>query len=182
MSGTRAVLSGWRVLGGAVAVFTLILALGNPVQAAGGVRVGFIDIQEAVAGTKEFKRVFTQFRAHFQKEKKLITERENKIKALLENINKQGTILKDAEKRRKEEAFLKEKKAFERYVQDKNEEFQRKEKEITDNILRKMLEILKKIGKERKYTMILEKKAVFYSDTAADLTDVATKAYDRVHK
>ncbi|QPJ61152.1 MAG: OmpH family outer membrane protein [Candidatus Nitronauta litoralis] len=181
MSGIRTVLSGTRVLASMVAIVALILALGNPVQAA-GVRVGFIDIQEAVAGTKEFKRVFTQFRSHFQKEKKLITQRENKIKAMLEDINKQGTILKDAEKRRKEERFLKEKKSFERYVQDKNEEFQRKEKEITDSILRKMLEILKKIGKERKYTMILEKKAVFYSDTAADLTKIATKTYDRIHK
>ncbi len=179
MSGTRNILSGLRVLAGAVAL--IAMALGNPAQAA-GVRVGFIDIQASVASTKEFKRVFIQFRANFQKEKKLINAREDKIKKLLEDINKQGTILKGAEKRRKEEKFLKEKKSFERYVQDKNEEFQRKEKEITDSILRKMLEVLKKIGKERKYTMILEKKAVFYSDTAADLTKIATKAYDRIHK
>ncbi len=182
MSGTSNRLSGIRALGGALVSLMLLFALSNSAQAAGSVRIGFIDIQEAVAGTKEFKRVFTQFRTHFQKEKKLIVQRESKIKAMLEEINGQGAVLKDAEKRRKEEKFLKEKKSFERYVQDKNEEFARKEKEITDSILRKMLEVLKKIGKERKYTMILEKKAVFYSDTAADLTSIASKAYDRAYK
>lgn len=45
-----------------------------------------------------------------------------------------------------------------------------------------MLKVLKDLGKERKYTMILEKKAVFYSDTAGDLTKMATLAYDKIHK
>mgnify|MGYP000566093534 CR=1 FL=1 len=165
----------------AILVFILLISLSHNAMAA-GVRIGFIDIQKSVASTKEFKRVFTQFRSKFQKEKVLIAEREKKVKAMLDRITQQSLTLKAAEKKKKEEEFLQQKKSFERYVQDKNEEFQRNEKEITDNILRKMLEVLKKIGKERKYTMILEKKAVFYSDTASDLTSVATKAYDRIHK
>lgn len=161
----------------------LTLCLGSWVSAgAAEVRVGFIDIQKAVSETKEFQRSFTRFRNDFQKEKQVIAEREKKIKAMLEDINKQGFALAADQKKRKEENFLNEKKAFERYVQDQNEQFARKEKEITDAIVRKMLEVLKVIGKERGYTMILEKKAVFYSDTALDLTDVATKTYDKSNK
>lgn len=171
-----------RFIPKAVLAVLLTLLLAPPLHAAGGVRVGFVDIQGAVAGTKEFKKEFTRFRAMFQKEKKLISAKEDKVKGMLDKINKQGAILSDSEKRKLEEKFLQEKKDFERYVQDKNEEFARKEKAITDAILRKMLEVLKKIGKDRNYTMILEKKAVFYSDTAADLTNIATQAYDRTYK
>ncbi len=171
-----------HTLPGATLVIALSLFLCAPVFAAGTVRVGFVDIQEAVAGTKEFKKEFTRFRAEFQKEKKQISARENKVKALLDDITKKSAILSGSEKAKLEEKFLQEKKDFERYVQDRNEEFGRKEKAITDSILRKMLDVLKKIGKDRNYTMILEKKAVFYSDTAADLTNIATQAYDRTYK
>jgi len=169
---------GWSA--GRLALF-LLLVLGWGSASAAEVRVGFIDIQMAVAQTKEFQRAFTRFRNDFQKEKQVIAEREKKVKAMLEDFNKQGFALREDEKKRKEENFINEKKAFERYVQDKNDEFARKEKEITDNIVTKMLEVLKKIGKERGYTMILEKKAVFYSDTAADLTALATKTYDQTN-
>ncbi|MFQ5481153.1 MAG: OmpH family outer membrane protein [Nitrospinaceae bacterium] len=152
----------------------------GPAQAE--VRLGFIDMEKAVVGTKEFKRAITRFRTEFSKEKVIIAEREKKIKAMWDDLNKQGFALREGEKKRKQEKFLKAKKTFERYVQDKNEEFGKKEKEITNAILKKMLKVLRGIGKERKYTMILEKKVVFYSDSAADLTELATRTYDRLKK
>ncbi len=168
----------WFLLSG---VF-LTAHLGPGAAWAAGVRIGFVDIQKAVSSTKEFQRAFTRFRNDFQKEKQVIAEREKKLKKMLEDLNKQGFALSPDVKKQKEEKFIKEKKAFERYVQDRNEEFSRKEKEITDSIVRKMLDVIKKLGKERGYTMILEKKSVFYSDTAADLTALATKTYDKLNK
>ena len=42
--------------------------------------------------------------------------------------------------------------------------------------------VIKKIGKEKKYTMILEQKVVLYHDQENDLTTLATKTYDRTNK
>ena len=67
-------------------------------------------------------------------------------------------------------------------MQDQNAEFGNNEKEMTQKILQNMMKIIKKIGKEKKYTMILEQKAVIYHDTGNDLTTLATKTYDRSHK
>ena len=44
------------------------------------------------------------------------------------------------------------------------------------------MKIIKKIGKEKKYTMILEEKVVLYHDRVNDLTTLATKTYDRNNK
>ena len=46
-------------------------------------------------------------------------------------------------------------------------------------IIKDYMKIIKKIGKEKKYTMILEQKAVLYHDKGNDLTTLATKTYDR---
>ena len=145
-------------------------------------RVGFIDVQKAVISTKEWKKQFETFKKDFAKEKKKIKARENRIKKMLQDLTKQGFVLDPELKKKKEEKFRKEKVAFERYVQDKNAEFGNNEKEMTQKILEKMMKIIQKIGKEKKYTMILEQKAVLYHDTGNDLTTLATKTYDRKNK
>jgi len=145
-------------------------------------RVGFVDIQKAVLGTKEWKKNFEIFKKNFAKEKKKIKVRENRIKKMLADLNKQSMVLDPELKKKKEDKFRKEKIAFERYVQDQNEEFSKSEKEVTQKILLKMMKVIKKLGKEKKYTMILEQKVVLYHDQGNDLTTLATKTYDRSNK
>ena len=145
-------------------------------------RIGFVDIQKAVIGTKEWKKNFEIFKKDFAKEKKKIKARENRIKKMQEDLTKQSFVLDPELKKKKEDRFRKEKIAFERYLQDQNNEFGKNEKEITQKILLKMMKIIKKIGKEKKYTMILEEKVVLYHDRVNDLTTLATKTYDRSNK
>ena len=145
-------------------------------------RVGFVNIQKAVIGTKEWKKNFEIFKKDFAKEKKKIKARENRNKKMLQDLNKQSFVLDPELKKKKEDRFRKEKIAFERYLKDQNDEFGKNEKEITQKILIKMMKVIKKIGKEKKYTMILEEKVVLYKDQGKDLTALATKTYDRDNK
>ena len=145
-------------------------------------RIGFVDIQKAVLGTKEWKKNFEIFKKDFAKEKKKIKARENRIKKMLEELNKQSFVLDPEKKKKKEDRFRKEKIAFERYLKDQNDEFGKNEKEITQKILLKMMKVIKKLGKDKKYTMILEEKVVLYHDRGNDLTTLVTKTYDRNNK
>jgi len=164
-----------------LSIAMLVWLLSISVAAAEG-KVGFIDVQKAISSTKDWKKGFSSFKNSFKKQKAVITQKENKIKKLLEDLNKQSFILDPKLKKKKEDMFRKEKIAFERYVEDQNKEFGIKEKEMTRKFLKQMIEIIHKLGKDRKYTMILEKKSVLYSNTGNDLTDQATKAYDRTYK
>ncbi len=165
-------------------IFSLVIGLGlfcsNSAFAI--TKIGFVDMEKAVVGTKEFKRGIANFNREFQKEKSVIAAREEKIKKMLEQINKQGFVLTPELKKKKEESFLLEKKKFERYVQDRNEEFEKKRQDMMNKILEKMLKVLKVMGKQKKMTMVLEKKALFYSDDALDLTSQAIIAYNKKHK
>jgi outer membrane protein len=145
-------------------------------------RVGFVDIQKAVISTKEWKKSFESFKKNFAKEKKKIKSREARIKKMLADLNKQSFVLDPELKKKKEDKFRKEKVAFERYVQDQNAEFGKSEKEMTQKILIKMMKVIQKIGKDKKFTMILEQKVVLYHDRGNDLTSLATKTYDRSNK
>ena len=143
------------------------------------VRVGVIDIQAAVTGTKEWKKEFASFKTKFQKEKVIIATKEKNLKKMIENLNKQSMVLSPELKRKKEESLIRKKKEFERHVQDKNDEFAKNEKAITNKILKKMIKIVKDLGESKKFTMILEKKVGLYFDQSVDLTSLATRTYNK---
>ena len=143
------------------------------------VRIGVIDIQKAVSGTKEWKKEFRSFKAKFEKEKKSIVAKEGQLKKKIQDFGKQSMVLSPALKKKKENELMKQKKEFERYVQDKNEDFAKQEKEITSKILKKMVLIIKKLGKSKNFTMVLEKKVSIYYDESLDLTSLATRTYDK---
>ena len=143
------------------------------------VRVGVIDIQAAVTGTKEWKKEFASFKTKFEKEKVLIAAKEKQLKKMIEDLNKQSMVLSPELKKKKGEALLKKKKDFERHVQDKNEEFAKSEKAITSIILKKMVKIVKDLGESKKFTMILERKIGLYFDQSVDLTALATRTYNK---
>ena len=154
-----------------------------PVLATAGddVKIGFVDMQKAVSSTKEWKKEFATFKGDFQKEKGLIAEKEKAVRLELEDLNKQGFVLSPELKRQKEETFGKNKREFERYVQDRNDEFNKREKELADKLMKKMIKIIQTVGKEKKLTMVVEQGAVFYSAVEADLTDLVIKAYDKAN-
>jgi len=171
----------YRLLGWAI-LFAMSFQVVAVMEAtAADIKIGFVDVQKAIVETTQFKKSQMKFRVELEKEKGIIEARKKKVESMLVEINKQANVLNPTLKKRKEESFLKEKKDFERYVQDREEEFARREKAALDKISRKMLEVLKQLGKQKKLTMVLEKKTVFYSDSSLDLTSLATKTYNKLY-
>ena len=181
MSSLNKIFQEYRVLGWAILLAMSGQMMTTAEATAANIKIGFVDVQKAIVETTEFKRSQVKFRAELQKEKGIIEARKKKVEAMLIQINKQANVLNPALKKKKEESFLREKKDFERYVQDREEEFARREKAALDKISRKMLEVLKQLGKQKKLTMVLEKKTVFYSDSTLDLTTLATKTYNKLY-
>jgi outer membrane protein len=88
-------------------------------------------------------------------------------------------VLSPELKNKKEEALIKKKKNFERYLQDKNEEFAKEEKGLKNKIFKKMKKIVKGLGESKNFTMILEKSVGLYFDQSVDLTALAIRTYDK---
>jgi len=175
--------SKWVQIIAVVLVFGFLFGSYNvrEVAAAEG-KIGFMDLQKAIAGTKEWKKSFTSFKAKFKKEQQRIKVREDRIKKMLENLNKQSFVLDPELKKKKEDEFRKAKVDFERYVQDKNAEFGVKEKAMTEKMLKQMIDVIKEIGKKKKYSMVIEHKALLYHNSGEEITGLATKAYDKKYK
>jgi len=128
-------------------------------------KIAYVNIQKALSATNEWKNLFNLFKAEFEKEKAKIKKMELRINELREGAE-----------------FRQQKKDFEQYVKDKNNEFGLKEKEMTQKALQKMLKVIAQLSKEHQVTIIEKKTLLSSGDMHSNYTDLATKTYNSIYQ
>ncbi len=109
-------------------------------------------------------------------------KKETKVKELRKELNKQGLIMSDELKRKKEANLRSESRNLQRHIRDAEEEIKIKQRETTNKILQELLEIARGIGKKDGYTYITSNEFTVYSDEAIDITDKVIKQYNKKYR
>lgn len=164
-------------------LFILVFALFGMVstmQAQSADKIGYIDLQSVIKNSKAGKAAKTSFESEFKK-KRLIIENKAKILAQEEQdfINQASLMDNDAKKRRAE-AIQRNKKELARLRDDFREELQKKDFELTQQILKELESVIKTIGSKEGYSLIVEKteSGVIYGSDEVDITQKVITAYD----
>jgi outer membrane protein len=144
------------------------------------IKIGYIDVQRVLNESRRGMEARKQFQNRGNEFNKVIQKKQDELKALKESLEKQSTMLSNNARREKEREYQREMKDLERLVKDSREELQQIEMEITTKLLKSMEKVVTKLGKEGKYTMILERKEsyILYAPKEIDLTDTVIKAFD----
>lgn len=159
-------------------VLIAVLLLATPVLAE--TKIAYVDLQKALnlskagaAAKGEISDLVKKYEAEFKGKQEELLKKKSELE-------KQASLLSDSAKADKEREYQKEVVDLQRFQKDVKDELQQKDAEHTKRILNELFEILQKIGKDGKYTMILEKNqgAVIYAAESIDLTDQVIKAYD----
>lgn len=144
-------------------------------------RIGFVDIQKFQKNSKAFHATSMEIRKKFEDLEKKLSEEKREYERLEEEFKKQSMMLSlDAQEDKKRE--LDRKKRYIKYLADDyTQEMKSIEMEEKMKIVREIGKIVKKIGKEEGYALIVEKSAVgiIYANPAVDLTDRVVEAYDK---
>jgi len=143
-------------------------------------KVGYINLQRLVNESKMGKEA----KANIQKMRK---QREAFINNKLEEVNNLRRLLNDAadqmsprEKRDKLFALRRAQKEYQRLINDAKEDLLREDRELVATILNKANDVLKKVAKKRKYTIILkDPNAIGYLDPSVDITDEVIKELNK---
>jgi outer membrane protein len=168
------------VLGGTLVLAATTWSLGRGAEAAGS-RIGFVDVQrvivKSVAGVAAREQLERE-KATMQKE---VDSRRGEIDKLREELEKKGLVLSADAKREKEEALQRRIRDFRRLTEDYQKELERKEQGLTQRILQDLAVVIERLGKEKGYLLIIEKRgaSVIYGDAEADITEEVIKAYDQ---
>ena len=144
-------------------------------------KIGYIDVQRVLARSAAGVAAREQLekeRATIQKD---MDARRQELEKLRDEIEKKGALMTADARREKQEAFERKRRDAARAADDYQKELEKKEGQLLQRVLQEVSGVIEKVGKEKNYYMIVEKRnaGVLYAATDADLTDEIIRAYDR---
>ncbi|HEX16706.1 MAG TPA: OmpH family outer membrane protein [Deltaproteobacteria bacterium] len=159
-----------------VAFFALLAARAQGAN----VKIGYVDVQRVLADSKRGQEAKKEIETRGAELNQEFLKRQQEVKALKEELERKGTLLSEEARKEKEREYQKKVKELERFVKDSREELRQMEREVTTQILKEVEKIINELGKEKGYTLILEKQRSFilYAPEEIDLTDEVIKALD----
>ncbi len=149
-----------------------------------GLKIGYVDMNEALISTKAGQKADQQLQSEFKKKQKELGAKEEDIKAMLQNLKKQAMVISDEVRAQKEKALYEEQLRFQKLVAESNVGIQKREMSLKEPILDKLRDVIDDIAKKEKYDMILQKAdiTILWAKREFDLTDRVVKTFDNMKK
>jgi len=142
------------------------------------IKIGFIDVQRVIAESQSGKRAKDRFQAQIKKVEADLQKERQDLERLKADIDKKGPLLKEDERRNLEADFQKRSVSLQRTMGDYQQELRQKEGEMMSDILKELEQVVADVGKAEKFTLILERSQILYSDQAIDITSRVIEAYN----
>ena len=142
------------------------------------IKIGFIDIQRAISESQSGKRAKERFQAQVKKAEADLLKEKQELDRLKAELDKKGPLLKDEERRNLEGDLQRRYVTYQRSMSDQQQELRQRENEMTGDILKELEKIVNEVGKAEKFTLILERSQILYSDQGIDITGRVIEAYN----
>lgn len=150
-----------------------VFLLGSAVSA----KVGYVDIQGAVASTKEGRRAKKTLDALAKKHQKTIAKQEKRLKKLRENLEKKKLALSAEKLAKKQEELQIEFLQYQKAIGQGQLSLQKKQKELLSPIMKKMEKAVQKVAKQKGYSLIVRKEVAAWGSASLDITKDVAKAF-----
>jgi len=121
-----------------------------------GTKIGTINIEQAVVGTNEGQRDFEALRKKLEPKQNELKGQNDELEGLQKQLQTQGDKLNEDARASLVKQIETKKKAFDRSVQDAQEDAQNQQKEIFQRILQKMAPVIVKHAQDSGFAMIVD--------------------------
>jgi len=135
-------------------------------------------VQRAISESQAGKRAKDRFQAQVKKAEADLLKEKQELERLKSELDKKGPLLKEDERRNLEGDLQRRYVNYQRTMTDQQQELRQKEGEMTGDILKELEKIVNEVGKAEKFTLILERSQILYSDQAIDITTKVIDVYN----
>ena len=144
-------------------------------------RIAFIDVQRVLARSAAGVAAREQLEREKATMQKEMDGKRAELEKLREELEKKGALLTADVRREKQDLFERKRRDAARLADDFQKELEKREQGLLQKVLQDVSGIIEKVGKEKGYYMIVEKRGagVVYAAADADLTDEIIRVYDR---
>ncbi len=164
-----------------VTSLVLICALGiaSAASAAEGTKLGFVDVQKVLLTSEPGKEAKEQLSLIANKYESQKNAREEELKKLKADLEKQNVLLSETARSTKEKDYQQKYKEYQRFVKEAQDDLQSKNEEFTNKLVDEIIKLIQGYGRSNGYTFIfVRNESMLYADDKADLTDEILKAFN----
>jgi outer membrane protein len=166
-------------------VLTTVLAICFAASSAfaNDVKLVYIDMQRALNTSESGKEAKEQLAARVKKYQDEINGKQEEIKKLKDDLEKQGMLLSESARAAKEKDYQQRLKEFQRFTKDAQDELQGKDEEFTRKILEGMEKVIQDFGRKNGYTFIFVKnEGMLFVNDKVDVTEEVLKLFNASRK
>ncbi len=164
----------------ALAVGLTALAFGQ--AGAPPTKVGVINIQAALVGTRDGQKAAQELDAKRAPKQRELEGKQNQINQLRDKLNKGGNTMTTEAREKLVRDIDQNTKALNRDLEDAQAEFEQDQQKILQDLGQKIMAIIDKYARENNYTLVLDVSSpqtpVLYATNQIDITGDIVKLYD----
>lgn len=177
--------NGW--IGVCLAVVGLSCAVaGAQTQPAGGLKVGYLDIDDIVREYKHTESTFKELEVEYAAEQTKLNNMEKDIKALndeLETMQKAAGMASDAKKQEietKKATLVQKTQEYVKYGRERSRILERKKDALIAAVLKVVNQAVDQVAKNGKYDLIFKESFLAFSNPSLDVTTQVVKALNEL--
>jgi len=142
------------------------------------IKIGLIDVQKVISDSNAGKKAREKFQAQVKKTEGDLMRQKQELEKLKADMDKKGPLLKDDDRKNLDKELQRKYVIYQQDMRDSQEELQQKERAMTADILKDLETVVNEVGKSEKFTLILERSQLLYSDQAVDITSKVLELYN----
>ncbi len=150
----------------------------------GSVKVGIIDIQQAIIATNEGARDFEALQKKFEPKRNELSAQNTEIENLKKQLNTQGDKMNEEARATLVKSIETKQKSLQRSAEDAQNDYQQQQNEIAQRILQKMAPVIDKYAKANGYGLLFDSSnpwpqgPLLWATAGVDLTKTVVDAYN----
>ncbi len=164
-----------------IAIAALLMMVFSTHAIAADLKIGYVNLQRALNESESGKRAKVSLKAEAEKYQKEVTAKEDKLKALKDEIDKKIAVWNKDTKAAKVKTFQAGLKDLQQTTQKYDTIIKRTKGQSEATIINELKEIIKTLAKKKGYTFVLEFSAgaILYAPENNNMTDELIKQYDK---
>lgn len=157
-----------------ICLFSLCLLICLPgLVFAQDVKIGVVNLQKVLEKSDPGQKALKKLEGEYEKMKSELDSKKQAIDKMRQKIQEESMILNQEAKSNKRSELNKKMRNFQTLYQRYNQKIRKKEQELKQPIIKKIVDIIDKYGKNNNYTLILDKQnsGVVYNLESLEITE-----------
>ncbi|MFH1261875.1 MAG: OmpH family outer membrane protein [Pseudomonadota bacterium] len=165
-----------------VALLLSLQLIAVPAARAVEAKIGIVNMQDILDTVEEGKKAKGQLERAVTERRKSLDDQQKEYKRLAESYEKQKLVLAPSALEEKRKELETKKEDLQQAVMSAQADMQKKDLELTGEIIKKIRQVVEKIGRDGNYTMIVEKNegGIVFNKDAADVTKQVIDEFNRM--